>query len=141
PLLDALTRDFAEHKFELKHLVRTIMNSRTYQLSAVPNSTNAADETNFARTVIRSLPAEPLLDAISQVSGVPAEFDGYPAGTRATQLPSLPIARSRQAPSPSISFLRTFGKPERLLSCDCERNDNTTVAQVLQFLTGQIVNK
>src|SRR5262249_33606177 len=59
-LLDALAKDFTEHRFDLKHLVRTIMNSRTYQLSSVPNETNADDETNFSHTLIRSLPAEPL---------------------------------------------------------------------------------
>ena len=141
PLLEALAKDFAEHRFGLKHLVRTIMNSRTYQLSAVPNDTNQDDETNFSHALIRSLPAEPLLDAVAQVSGVPVEFDGYPLGVRATQLPGMPVARRKQILGDGFKFLRVFGKPERLLNCDCERNDNTTMAQALQFLTGAVVNR
>jgi hypothetical protein len=140
PLLEALAHDLAGHEFSLKHLIRVIMNSRTYQLSATPDVTNQDDETNFARALVRSVPAEPLLDAITQVTGVPIAYEGYPLGMRATQLPAMPGARRRQAPSAGFKFLRTFGKPERLLNCDCERNDNTTTAQALQFLTGNLVN-
>jgi hypothetical protein len=141
PLLDALTRDFRDHHFDLKHLVRVIMNSRTYQLSAVPNATNEDDETNFAHALVRPLPAEPLLDAVARVTAVPVAFDGYPVGLRATQLPGLPIARRKQSLGDGFKFLRVFGKPERLLNCDCERNDNSTMAQALQFLTGGLVNR
>ena len=141
PLLDALAKDLAEHRFDLKHLIRTIMYSRTYQLSAVTNATNKEDETNFSHALIRSLPAEPLLDAVAQVTGVPVEFDGYPLGIRATQLPGMPVARRRQKLGDGFKFLRVFGKPERLLNCDCERNDNTTMAQALQFITGSLLNR
>jgi hypothetical protein len=141
PLLDALAKDLAEHGFDLKHLIRRIMNSRTYQLSAVPNATNAEDESNFSHALVRSLPAEPLLDAVAQVTEVPVAFDGYPVGLRATQLPGMPIAQRRQMLGEGFKFLRVFGKPERLLNCDCERNDNTTMAQALQFITGPVVNR
>ncbi len=141
PLLDALARDFADHKFDQKHLIRTIMNSRTYQLSALPNATNRDDETNFSHTLVRGLPAEALLDAISQVTGVPASFDGYPAGTRAAQIPSLPGLQRKISSEPGTKFLRQFGKPERLLACACERSDNTTLAQALQMMTGPLMTK
>jgi hypothetical protein len=141
PLLEALARDLREHRFDLRHLIRTIMTSRTYQLSSIPNETNAEDETNFSRALIRSLPAEPLLDAVAQVTGVPVEFEGYPVGIRATQLPGMPVARRRSPLGEGFKFLRVFGKPERLLNCDCERIDNTTMAQALQFLTGTLVNR
>ena len=141
PLLGALARDLAGHRFDLKHLIRTIMNSRTYQLAALPNDSNRGDETNFSHALVRSLPAEPLLDAIVQVTGVPIAFDGYPLGIRATQLAGMPIARRKERLGNGFKFLRTFGKPERLLNCDCERNDNTTTAQALQFLTGTLVNE
>jgi hypothetical protein len=140
PLLDALAQDFAEHKFDQKHLIRTIMNSRTYQLSAIPNATNRDDETNFSHTIVRSLPAEALLDAIGQVTGVPASFDGYPAGTRAAQIPSLPGLQRKVPSEPGTKFLRQFGKPERLLSCSCERSDNTTLAQALQLIAGNLLD-
>jgi hypothetical protein len=141
PLLDALAKDLADHRFDLKHLVRVIMNSRTYQLSAAPNASKAEDETNFSHALIRPLPAEPLLDAVARVSGVPVAFDGYPVGLRATQLPGMPVARRKQQVGDGFKFLRVFGKPERLLNCDCERNDNSTMAQALQLITGSLVNK
>jgi hypothetical protein len=140
PLLDALAKDFAKHKFDQKYLIRTIMNSRTYQLSAIPNSSNRDDETNFSHTIVRGLPAEALLDAIGQVTGVPAVFDGYPPGTRAAQIPSLPGLQRKQTPDAGTKFLRQFGKPERLLSCSCERSDNTTLAQALQLIAGNLVD-
>src|SRR5205807_5680623 len=69
PLLDALAKDFAAHRFDLRHVVRTIMNSRTYQLSAVPHETNRDDETNFSHATVRSLPAEVLLHAVLTPTG------------------------------------------------------------------------
>src|SRR5262249_45698942 len=140
PLLDALAKDFADHKFDQKHLIRTIMNSRTYQLSAIPNATNRDDETNFSHTIVRGLPAEALLDTIGQVTGVSASFDGYPAGTRAAQIPSLPSLQRKVASEPGTKFLRQFGKPERLLSCSCERSDNTTLTQALQLIAGNLLD-
>jgi hypothetical protein len=141
PLLDAVAKDLAEHRFDLKQLVRRIMNSRTYQLSAAPNDTNRDDEVNFSHALIRPLPAESLLDAISGVTGVPAEFPGYPIGLRAMQLPALPQTTRKGTTSDAVKFLRLFGKPERLLSCDCERSTDTTLAQALQLITGSLVNR
>jgi len=109
PLLDTLAEDFVAHRFDLRRLVRTILTSRTYQLSAVPNETNREDETNFSHALVRSLPAEPLLDAVARVTEVPVAFDGYPVGVRATQLPGMPIARRKFMPSVS----RSFGSAQR----------------------------
>jgi hypothetical protein len=141
PLLDALTKDLVDHNLDQKQLIRTIMLSRTYQLSAIPNATNIDDETNFSHTIVRSLPAEALLDAISQVTGISSTFDGYPEGTRAAQVPSLPSLRRKEPLEGGMKFLRQFGKPERLLTCSCERNDSTTLAQALQMMTGPLVNR
>jgi hypothetical protein len=141
PLLDALTKDLIDHHFDQKHLIRTIMNSRTYQASAIPTPGNRDDETNFSHTIVRSLSAETLLDAISQVTGVPAHFDGHPEGTRAGQIPSLPSLRRRETLDSGMKFLRQFGKPERLLTCSCERSDNTTLAQALQMITGPLITR
>ncbi|HEY7314395.1 MAG TPA: DUF1549 and DUF1553 domain-containing protein [Gemmataceae bacterium] len=142
PLLNALAEDFAAHRFDLRHLVRTIMNSRTYQLSAVPNDTNRDDEANFARAQVRPLQAEQLLDALSQVTGVRSDFPGYPSGTRAGQLPGVMSNRGRrQRASDGEKFLTSFGKPIRLLSCECERSEDTTLNQAFQLITGPLVNK
>src|SRR5262249_51320535 len=118
PLLDALSKDFVAHHFDLRHLVRTIMNSRTYQLSAVPNATNREDETHFARGLVRPLQAEQLHDAVAQVTGVTPKFNGFPDGVRAAQLPGVRITRERERATASEKFLAAFGKPVRSLSCE-----------------------
>jgi hypothetical protein len=142
PLLEALSQDFVVHRFDLRHLVRTIMNSRTYQLSAVPNETNRDDEANFARALVHPLQAEQLLDALAQVTGVTPSFPGYPAGTRAGQLPGVGANRGRrQRASDSERFLTSFGKPIRLLSCECERSDDTTLNRAFQLITGPLLNQ
>lgn len=141
PLLDALAQDFAGHGFDLRHLIRTIMNSRTYQLSAVPNDTNKEDETNFSHAAIRPLQAEQLLDSFAGVIDVPVKFTGYPLGLRAAQLPGAQAQRTRgEGPTAGEQFLKVFGKPERLLSCECERSDDTTLNQAFQLLTGELMN-
>lgn len=134
-LLDALARNFAASEFDLRHLVRTIMSSRTYQLSAEPNETNRDDDGNFARATVRRLPAETLLDAQFQVLGVTAEFNGYPEGTRAGQVRGVQRVRSRdRKATPADRFLKTFGKPERLLACECERSNETTLKQAFTLI-------
>src|SRR5262249_35837121 len=104
--------------------------------------TNKDDETHFARALIRPLQAEQLLDSFSQVAGVPVKFSGYPLGTRAAQLPGAQTQRARgEGPTDAEQFLRVFGKPERLPSCECERSDDTTLNQAFQLLTGELMNK
>jgi hypothetical protein len=139
-LLEALARELADHHFDLRHLIRTIMTSTTYQLSALPNATNRDDETNFSHALVRSLPAEVLLDALGQASGARVRFRGLPAGMRATQLSGVQ-SKGDKRPSPADQFLQRFGKPERLLSCDCERSDDVTLSQAFQLITGETVNK
>jgi hypothetical protein len=141
PLLEALVHDFVEHHFDLRQLVRTIMTSHVYQLSAVPNATNADDEANFSHALVRPLQAEQLLDALAQATGVPVKFTGYPLGLRAGQLPGVQTPRPRdQKATAGEQFLPGFGKPQRLLTCECERSEDTTIGQAFQLLTGPVVN-
>src|SRR4029079_5587446 len=84
-LLDALASDFVTHGFDLKHLVRTICRSSTYQLTAEPSTWNQDDKQNFSRYYPKRLNAEVLLDAIDQVTGTQTSFTGVPLGTRAVQ--------------------------------------------------------
>jgi hypothetical protein len=130
-LLDALAKDLATKKFSIKHLVRTIMNSRTYQLSAEGTALNKDDAKYFSHAVTKLLPAEPLLDAICQATDVPEKFKGMPAGTRAVQLPDG---------DPTHPFLKTFGQPARELACECERESDSNLAQALQLINGPTVN-
>ena len=101
-------------------------------MSATPNATNADDEANFSHAVVRLLPAEVLLDAISQVVDVPERFRHAPQALRAAQLPGA---------SGGVAFLKTFGKPDRLLTCECERSESTTLAQAFQMINGETVRK
>ena len=131
-LLAALAAYFESNGMRLKPLVAWIMKSRAYQLSATPEPTNVEDEANFSHAAVRLLPAEALLDAISQVLAVPERFTHAPNSLRATQLPG---------PTGGGSFLKTFGKPDRLLTCECERSDTTTLAQAFQMINGETVRK
>jgi hypothetical protein len=142
PLLEALARDFIAHHFSLRHTIRTIMNSRTYQRAAAPNDSNREDETNFSHALVRPLQAEQLLDALAQVSEVPVKFNGYPLGLRAGQLPGVrPFRRGDDPPTAGERFLKMFGKPDRLLSCECERSSDMTLGQAFQLLTGDLLNR
>jgi hypothetical protein len=142
PLLEALTRDFIAHHFSLRHAVRTIMNSRTYQLAAQPNENNREDETNFSHSLVRPLQAEQLLDALVQVTGVPEKFNGYPLGTRSGQLPGVrPFRQRDRGPTQAEQFLSLFGKPNRLLTCECERSADPTMGQAFELLTGPLLNR
>jgi hypothetical protein len=142
PLLKALTQDFVAHRFDLRCLVRTIMNSRTYQLSALPNEWNREDESNFSHALIRPLQAEQLLDALSRVTGVSVKFTSYPLGMRAGEIPGVrPAIRRDQRPTSGEAFLKQFGKPDRLLTCECERSDDATLGRAFQLLTGELLNQ
>jgi hypothetical protein len=142
-LLDELSRYLAIHNFDLRYLVRFILNSQTYQLSWVPDETNRGDVANFAKSLVQPLKAEQMLDALGRVLEAPVKFDGYPSGTLASQLPDLQMAARRGgAREPTgARFLKAFGKPDRLLSCECERTDDTTVVQAFQLMTGNVLNE
>jgi hypothetical protein len=93
-LLESLASDFIANGYDLKRLIRTITNSHTYQLSAIPNQHNSEDSQNYSRFYPRRLPAEILLDGINTVTGANESFAGQPAGTRAIQLPDDTFSKS-----------------------------------------------
>lgn len=140
-LLEELASDFAARRFDLRHLVRTIMNSSTYQLAAEPNETNREDEANFSHALVRRLSAEQLLDALSQTTGAAPRFEGYPDGMRAGQLPGVRASRGRRRSSLDEQFLTLFGKPPRLLTCECERSTEATLSQAFQLVSGPAINE
>jgi hypothetical protein len=131
PLLDALAQDFAAHRFDLRHLVGTIMKSSTYQLSSAPNPLNESDEKYFSRALTPRLTAEQMLEAIGGVTGAPEEFPGYKPGTRVTQV--VPTWQ----PHP---FLRLFGQPPRETVCECERNGDATLGQSFELIGGRLID-
>ena len=125
PLMEALCDDFIENGYDLKHLVRTICNSRLYSLSSLPNETNDKDTQSFARYYPKRMSAEVLLDAISGVTAVPTQFDGLPVGTRAIEIPDEAV---------HSDFLDTFGRPMRDTACECERVGDASLSQSLMLL-------
>ncbi len=130
-LLDALAKDFVANKFDVKHLIRTIANSRTYQLSAQTNDFNKDDNKYFSHAVTKLHSAEQLFDALCFVTEVPEKFAGHPLGTRSVQLPDGEV---------NHPFLKTFGQPARELACECEREGDSNLAQALQLINGPAVN-
>ncbi len=141
-LLEELAREFAKHKYDLRWLIRLIVNSRAYQLSAEPNDTNRADEINYSHALVRRLSAEQLLDAQAHVTGAPITFQGYPTGTRATQLPGALAEKKRdQKKTEADQFLAEFGKPPRLLPSECERSCEPTMSQAFQMISGPAANE
>jgi hypothetical protein len=125
PLMRALTDHLREVGYDLKQFTRTLLNSRVYQLSSVANSSNADDYQNFSHAAYKSLPAEVLLDAICQSTGVDEKFNGWPGGYRAIQV------WDNRMPS---YFFRIFGRPLRTTVCECERGDEPSIAQALHLL-------
>jgi hypothetical protein len=150
-LLDALSDDFAKSGFDVRRLVRVIMNSRTYQLSAEPNETNGADEINFSRAIVKRLPAEELLDALTVVIGGEHKLYDSDPGTRAGQVAGVggfqrrPMGQRRGqrrgTQSDAEKFLKLFGKPPRLLTCECERATDATLGQAFQLLSGPTIHR
>ncbi|MEW6304363.1 MAG: DUF1553 domain-containing protein [Verrucomicrobiota bacterium] len=143
-LLSALGKYLAQQNFDLRDLMRLILQSETYQRSSVATPENAADTRFYSRYYPRRLMAEVLLDSISQVTGVPTEFytdlrnanrgrgDKYPVGFRALQLPDSMI---------ESYFLRSFGRANREQTCECERTEEPSMAQVLHLANGDTINK
>ena len=125
PLLTYLADHLVREHYNLKSQIRLIVNSRAYQLSGVPNTTNADDEQNFSHHYVRRLPAEVMLDAISDVAGVAEDFAGRPPDTRAIEL------WDNRLPS---YFLEIFGRPERNSPCECGRSSEPTMAQALHLM-------
>jgi hypothetical protein len=130
PLLDALAADFRAGAYDLKRLLRTITLSAAYQRSSAPTPNNARDTRNYSHALVKRLPAEVLLDAIGQVTGVPETYTGHPEGTRAIQMwdNKLPV-----------EFLDIFGRPARLSVCECDRPADGSVTQVLHLMNSPAV--
>lgn len=136
-LLDALAGLLVDSGFDLRRVVRLIVGSHAYQADSVPDPTAEGDEVNYAYAVPRRLGAEVMLDALCQVVGVPLEFQGYPEGIRAGQIPGVQAVNVRRRGLGSGErFLAVFGKPQRLLASEEERSCTTTLGQTFQLMTG-----
>lgn len=127
-LLDALAKELVSSGYDLKHLMRTICNSSTYQRTADASEDNVRDSTCYSRYYPKRMTAEVLLDSIDDVLGSKTKFDSMPPGTRAVQLPDTSFASY---------FLTVFGRPDSATSCECERSTESNLAQSLHLMNSQ----
>lgn len=119
-----LNREFVEHDYDLKYLMRVILGSRAYQLGSETVAGNEIDKKFYSHYYARRLPAEVLIDAIASATDVPTKFDGHPLGVRAIQLPD---------PQVGSYFLTLFGRSDRVTACACERQGEVTLPQLLHL--------
>ena len=132
-LLDALAADLVKSRFDVKHLIRAICQSRVYQLSATATADNRADTRFYSHYYPRRMTAEQLLDALGTVTGQPLKFPGLAAGIRAQQLPDTKFAST---------FLDAFGRPlRRVASCECERVQEPNLGQALELMHGKLLTE
>ncbi len=119
-----LNREFVSSGYDLRHVMRLVMNSRAYQLSSETKPSNFRDDRFYSHHYARRLPAEVLLDAICLATGDPEQFPSYPLGVRAIQVPD---------PGTDSYFLSLFGRSERTTACACERTGDVTLPQLLHL--------
>jgi len=141
-LLSALAEHLAQQKFDLKALMRTILRSQTYQRASQPLPGNASEKRFYSHYYPRRVMAEVALDALSQVTAAPTEFKqaaergsgnfAYPIGWRAMQLPDTNI---------DSYFLKSFGRPDRIITCECERTAAPSMSQALHIANGDTLNQ
>jgi hypothetical protein len=130
-LLDALAKDFVDSKFDIRRLERTILQSRSYQLSSKPNPSNELDRDNFSHSFVRPLMAEVVVDTINSALGTTENFGtDAPAGCRAIE-----IGASRVQNQVVAQAFRVFGRPVRASACDCDRAMEPALAQTLFRMT------
>ena len=127
-LLDAVAADFATNGFDLKRLMRRIMNSRLYQLSSIPNKTNAQDKGSFSRFYRRRLSAENLHDILVQVCGVGSRYDNLRRDARAAELWTTIM---------DSPMLESFGLPNASRNCPVERDDRPSMVQALHLMNSE----
>ncbi|MBY0524135.1 MAG: DUF1553 domain-containing protein [Gemmataceae bacterium] len=138
PLLDALTKDFVDRDFDVRHILRTMLNSRTYQLAARINRFNQEDRQNFSHALPRRLTAEQLFDTVSQATGIRETFRGRIGNNGTVSMPNGGL-RAGQLPDRQLTaeMLDLFGRPRGDSSCACERFDETSMTHALHLINGK----
>jgi len=131
-LLDALTDDFVKSGFNVRHLMRTIVLSNTYQRSFAPNKWNEDDKVNFSHAIPRRLGAEQMMDAVAVATGTKPKVQGLPDDLRSVYLADGMIGEGND-------FLKLFGRPKRETACECERTSNVSLAHALNLINGSMI--
>ena len=68
-LLDWLAEDLIIHDYDLQHLMRTILNSETYQRTSETNKSNKDDEYYYSHAYVKPLSAEQFFYSLLQATG------------------------------------------------------------------------
>ena len=131
-LLEYLTDELIKGGYDLKGLLRSICTSQTYQRSSQVTNGNRQDELFFTRYYPKRLPAESLLDAIDFACGTREKYPELPLGTHAVQISD---------PGVAVEFLDIFGRPARVVSCECERVAEPNLSQTLRLMNGEMINR
>lgn len=131
-LLEYLTQEFLASNFDVRHVMKLICKSRTYQLSVESNPFNVDDKTNYSHAQPRRLPAEVLYDTVHRVTGSVTKIPGVAPGSRAAALPDSGI----ELPS---GFFATFGRPVRESACECERSGGLQLGPVMALISGATI--
>ena len=131
-LLDYLTGEFVKSGFNVRHLMKLIVESRTYQLSIKTHKWNEDDDVNYSHAIVRRLPAEVLFDTIHRSMGSQPKIPGVAAGMRAAQLPDAGVKLKD-------GFFATMGKPPRESACECERVNDVQLGPVMAMISGATV--
>jgi hypothetical protein len=130
-LLQALADDFVKRGFSIKELERSILKSRAYQLSSIPNDSNRKDQVNYSHFLVRRLMSEQIVDSMTQITGIPEKFASMPLGKRAMTIPVLPFQKPDY-------MMKVFGRND-LREVICERDAKPSVAQVMELVSGDTV--
>jgi hypothetical protein len=131
-LFEALGQKLTEYNYDFKRLVKDICLSQTYQRASERNESNQSDEKNFAHSRIRRIPAESLLDCLSEVTNTKEKFQGLPLGARAVQIADGAVGNY---------FLTTFGRSPRNTVCECEATTDPTLSQALHLINGDTIER
>ncbi len=131
-LLQYLTNELIQSGFNVRHLMKIIANSRTYQISLDTNKWNEDDKINYSHAKARRLPAEVLFDSVFAVTGSMPNIPGVPQGTRAAALADSQVKLQD-------GFLTNFGRPARESVCECERSNEVNLGPVMALMSGPTV--
>ena len=144
PLLHAISEHLAKNNYDLKSLMRLILRSETYRRSSTPLPENEGDQKYYSRYYPRRLMAEVLQDAITSVTRVSPKYNQITLSDGSTQGTSLyrEGTRALQLSDSAVTsyFLKTFGRNEREITCECERSNKPSMVQVLHLSNGDTLN-
>lgn len=129
-LLEALAKELVDHHYDMKQVIRLILNSRTYQSSSTPNPSNVADDRFFSRYPVKPMPSQALLDMINQATGSGEQFTNFPERAKAIQI-SFPVDNY---------FLDAFGQSHREFLADIDPKLEPNLVQTLHMINSPYIS-